>query len=352
MASDQLAIVWKEARMETNEVSELPLNSEDNGLSREVYALLAQANLLRMRGRWEEAVQKCMAALTLAPNHSSAQSLLGDIYENQGRYDDAVQWYHMALDVNPDSPADRIKLDRLIQLREQEPPRSRFQQFSERRILEDVNTGRGWRISPETALRAASLTAALFVIIIVGFAYFTIHRHAALVSLGLASDQQEVEIKPVVVPPSIDFSVTATSRSVHDAAEQVLLDALRASADISSQGIIIYDVQADPRSLTLAISFGVTSGTNGSLSRDNVLRSALRIAQDASALPGGQTATLFTTRCIETSAPGADTSGLSLIFIGNIVPGSLPGNPAAASLTTPQLQALFTNPWWSTSISN
>jgi Flp pilus assembly protein TadD len=79
-------------------------------LPREAYTLLAQANLLRMRGCWEEAVEKCMAALRLAPESASAQSLLGDIYENQGRRDDAIQWYRMALDISPDSPADRLKL--------------------------------------------------------------------------------------------------------------------------------------------------------------------------------------------------------------------------------------------------
>ncbi len=94
------------------------------GLPREIYALLAQANLLRMRGCWEDAVQSCMAALRLSPRSHSAQSLLGDIYENQGRYDDAIQWYRMALDINPDSPADRIKLDRLLHMQEEGPARS------------------------------------------------------------------------------------------------------------------------------------------------------------------------------------------------------------------------------------
>ena len=90
----------------------------DPTLPREAYTLLAQANLLRMRGRWDEAVDKCMAALRLAPQNASAQSLLGDIYENQGRLDDAIQWYRMALDVNPDSPADSLKLDRLLEAKQ------------------------------------------------------------------------------------------------------------------------------------------------------------------------------------------------------------------------------------------
>ena len=78
-----------------------------------------------MRGRWDEAVDNCMAALRLAPQNASAQSLLGDIYENQGRLDDAIQWYRMALDVSPDSPADQLKLDRLLNAKQRVPARRR-----------------------------------------------------------------------------------------------------------------------------------------------------------------------------------------------------------------------------------
>src|SRR5579875_2831472 len=94
---------------------EIPFGPSDREMSRDAYALLAQANLLRMRGCWPEAIEKCMAALKLAPEHPSAQSLLGDIYENQGSLDDAIQWYRMALDVQPDSPADKVKLERLLE---------------------------------------------------------------------------------------------------------------------------------------------------------------------------------------------------------------------------------------------
>ena len=99
---------------------------DSSGLSREVYSLLAQANLLRMRGCWEEAVESCMAALRLTPDSHSAQSLLGDIYENQGRLDDAIQWYRMALDLNPTSTADRMKLERLLSHQSEGGQRSRF----------------------------------------------------------------------------------------------------------------------------------------------------------------------------------------------------------------------------------
>lgn len=77
--------------------------------------LLARANLLRMRGQWDEAVAVCTEALRRAPESATAHSLLGDIYEAQGKLDDALQWYGMAVDLAPNRPADREKLERVTQ---------------------------------------------------------------------------------------------------------------------------------------------------------------------------------------------------------------------------------------------
>jgi Tetratricopeptide repeat len=73
---------------------------------------LMQANLLRMRGRWDEAARQCAEALQREPANASAHSLLGDIYENRGRLEDAIHWYQLALDLNPASVADQAKLAR------------------------------------------------------------------------------------------------------------------------------------------------------------------------------------------------------------------------------------------------
>ncbi len=274
--------------------------SAEAGLPRDVYALLAQANLLRMRGCWEDAVQSCMAALRLSPESSSAQSLLGDIYENQGRHDDAVQWYRMALDVHPDSPADRIKLDRLLRLQDEAPLRpsvaARLPLVPNRHAQREP-----LRLNPETTLRYAALGAALLVLLIVLLAYLSVHRQAALASLGLGSGQ-EVEIKPVIVPSAISSAPTAAASvgGIRDGAEQTLLDALNASSDLKAQGITVSDIEADPRTGSLAITYSA----GGSLSREAVLRAALRVVQAATLAPGGQTATVFTVRCLLPASGG------------------------------------------------
>ncbi len=91
--------------------------------------LLARANLLRMRGQWEEAIAVCTEALRQAPRSPTAHSVIGDIYEAQGKFDDALQWYGMAVDLAPDRTSDREKLERIVavqrtRLREQDSSRA------------------------------------------------------------------------------------------------------------------------------------------------------------------------------------------------------------------------------------
>ena len=82
-----------------------------------VHALLAQANLCRMRRQWDEAMNCCVAVLRAQPANQSAHVLLGDIYRDQGRNEDAIQWYGMAVELRP-NPTDQAKLDQVK--REQE----------------------------------------------------------------------------------------------------------------------------------------------------------------------------------------------------------------------------------------
>ena len=259
---------------------------EDIGLPREAYSLLAQANLLRMRGCWDEAVQNCMSALRLAPDSPSAQSLLGDIYENQGRVDDAIQWYLMALDANPNSPADRLKLSRLLE--RQQAPQQAFEGEGKSvknairtpvsRSLSPLERLRQITRDPETALRYTAMIAAMLVMFTVAFAYGAVHHRAALAALGL-SNATEVQIKPVVVPPSSAPQADAAPSTQRDAAEQTILESLRRDAGLMASGSSVIDVQLDPRANRLTVTFGLKS--DGSLSRAALLHSALQVLQDA-----------------------------------------------------------------------
>ncbi|MBC7526838.1 MAG: tetratricopeptide repeat protein [Chthonomonadaceae bacterium] len=77
-----------------------------------LHARLTHANLSRMRKQWEEAIEDCVLVLQKQPGNATAHSLLGDIYAEQGKIDDAIQWYRMAIELKPNA-SDGMKLHRL-----------------------------------------------------------------------------------------------------------------------------------------------------------------------------------------------------------------------------------------------
>jgi hypothetical protein len=75
--------------------------------------LLARAKLFRVRQQWDEAIAACTDALRRYPLSVTACSLLGEIYEAQGRLEDAAQWYGMALERDPQNNSDRNGWERV-----------------------------------------------------------------------------------------------------------------------------------------------------------------------------------------------------------------------------------------------
>ncbi len=332
-------------------MDDLASSPSRGGISSEVYALLAQANLLRMRGCWEEAIENCMAALRLTPDSHSAQSLLGDIYENLGRYDDAIQWYRMALDLNPHSPADRMKLERLSTLQREGV---RLTLPDEQPVVgpdvpKDIMGGQPsrfrLRLKPEVVLRAAALTAALLVLAVVAAAYVSVHLRSPLAALRLAPNQ---DVKtPLVFLPSAQISPPplVASAEPRDASEQALLDSLRSSPALAAAGVVAYDAQADPRTARFTLTFTISPGVSGGLNHDIVLRDALQLVQAASTAPSAQTTGLFTVRCLMLSPNAGNPAPNSLVFVGDVSRDAIPSSEAGLSAS--DVQALFASPWWS-----
>ena len=321
---------------------------EEAALPRDAYALLAQANLLRMRGHWEEAAQSCMAALRLAPDSSSANSLLGDIYENQGRYDDAAQWYRMALDANPDSPADRLKLGRLLNLNrlrgeQREPaPAAGAGAVPVKAATSQMRSSLP-RLTrdPEAALRYGAIAAALALMLVIAFAYRAAHNAGTLHSLGFGSDAV-VKLPPVVVPPVAGTLPTDPGAvPARDPSEQSVLSLLQASPELSKQSIAVYDVQADPRAGRMTITFSLPSSQE--LTQGEVAHDALRVLQAAGPVQSVET---LTARCL--LAPDTSGSAGTLAFVGDVSRDAVQTSMAAGTdLTDAQAAAVFSNVWWS-----
>lgn len=126
--------------------------------------MLAQANLLRMQAKWEEAENKCIEILRKDPNNYDAHSLLGDIYRDQGRYEDAAQWYQLALDLYPESQKEPEKLAQLRELRTKSQS-----SIEEESSLALDRTQRLIGITPSVWLKGLTVISVVFMVIVVVF---------------------------------------------------------------------------------------------------------------------------------------------------------------------------------------
>jgi hypothetical protein len=81
-----------------------------------MHAELAQANVLRLRGEREAAEKQCLSILKRYPNEPEAHSLLGELSADKGDFPRAIEWFELALDLNPNSAADRARLQELTGL--------------------------------------------------------------------------------------------------------------------------------------------------------------------------------------------------------------------------------------------
>jgi hypothetical protein len=84
------------------------------GIEDDTHRLLAEANLLRIRKQLDEAIALCTRVLRLDPANATAHSLMGDIHRDEGNFREALGWFKLAVQLNPDSHADLKKLDEMI----------------------------------------------------------------------------------------------------------------------------------------------------------------------------------------------------------------------------------------------
>ena len=79
----------------------------------QVTSLLERAYIARKSGDRLGAIALCHEALDLRPTSTSCHSLLGQLYEQGGERELAIEQYEKVMALNPGSIADRVKLDEL-----------------------------------------------------------------------------------------------------------------------------------------------------------------------------------------------------------------------------------------------
>jgi hypothetical protein len=195
------------------------------------YPLLARANLLRMRGRWDEAASLCAEALRLDPKNASAHSLLGDIHENQGNLEEALHWYALALELHPGSEADIAKSARVQELLEARQRRAEWQAVIHR-------TG------PAPGTAALVREAFLRVVLILGAAVCAIIFVTAVIVS--ASDRGRLpEENTAILPPRPP--VRGLPQAPHTARELRIMNDLANLGKAANEHGQITDVLIEPR---------------------------------------------------------------------------------------------------------
>jgi hypothetical protein len=325
------------------------LNDTKSGT--EVYALLAQANLLRIRACWDEAIEKCMQAMRIAPGNFSAHSLLGDIYENKGCFDDAIQWYQMALDINPESTADHLKLTRLLDAKStiaSKNPIANAKPLAPAMSQPLSKTAERFYARPEMFLRIAALLSILLIIIVL---LFGISRHRAAIKESAFSETQQIDSDPLVAPPNNETPGDDQSNSVtmpRDSNDQALLDVLKTAPECTGAGMLLTDVQTDPRQGRVVITM---LASQANINRDSIMRNALHVLQAASRVTDSQTIGNFTVRyLLSTNVPSGSISS-PLVFMADAGRTSIPSAETdVTTLPSSTIEAIYTNPWWSRAI--
>ena len=147
---------------------------------------LAKANLMRMRNDFRKAEEICINILRTYPKSAATHTLLGDIYSDQGRLEQAAHWYELSLDLDPNSWAEKQKLD---DIREQ---------IKER---DHISSAQTLGLDEVGAVRPAWIVLGVASFLFISYGVFYVIRHG---HLGGSNDQPVVKTPINAIPDNVD----------------------------------------------------------------------------------------------------------------------------------------------------
>lgn len=339
--------------------------------ARTVGPLLARANLLRMRGQWDEAVTVCTEALRQSPHSATAHALMGDIYDAQNRPEDAVTWYTMAVELNPNGAVDRAKLERLqtqqaIRLKQAAPPPAAQKEKTIERTIEWFDRAFPPGKSDSIARLLFAMSGGIAFVLILGFVYvyfvLPTRGNRGQAAPTLAAPNAEL-LSPVVMnPPRVRVPnagaspVPVAPRSDQTSAEQSALASAPSPAEIALRGVVeragagVYSVvglQASEATTRVTLDLIAVSATGSpEQMREAVLRASC-VAAAATQQNGHLWMVSVRVHLPQNAAPqtGATNAASPYVFEGDLLPGAVSGvNPLTASAT--QLMPRFAGLRW------
>lgn len=304
--------------------------------------LLAEANLHRIRGEYDAAIDKCTEALQLNPCDPETHSLLGDVYDSRGNLEEAARWYQMAIELRPVCALDEAKLER-VRLRlavSHQDDRSNVTGGLNRTLLGGSKL--------DTAMRYVIIFSAAAVVLLLAIGLFAwlMRQHPPEQSetpiVRPRTESRDGGKQPVETSAA---TVTASEVLVRPAAEQQVLSNLATNPVISNRRLIVEDVNADPRRKTLMVTFRDPTPAH-SLSRLRLLQDASTVA--TAAFAASSDSSTVTIRALANFPGKANAPEPHLVMMCD-VPRRAAGVDATI-LTEAQLTNLFADVWWGAEI--
>jgi len=263
---------------------------EEQGPANDIYLMLVTANVLRLRRQHELAEAQCSEVRRRDPNNAAAHSVLGDIARDRNDLRDAIQWYKMALDLNPGNTADRKKLEAVI-----DRVYSRGKVID--RIRKDVKEKLGStaaQIRAERLPSALSVTLAVMVgvIMLVTLLVLVVGRGGTPAPMPQAAEATAggfaTPPAEALAPKPIDRNPSAVSAASAPKFEEdippleaALLEELRVQARILDPQCQLVGAQIDPRDGMVSVEFSMPRLWSLGNMRGGILRVALPLAMAA-----------------------------------------------------------------------
>lgn len=280
----------------------------------DVSAQIANANVLRMRNQLQEAIDACLAILRRYPNNVTAHSLLGEIYLERDEPDQAIQWFEMALDLDPKNARDQAMLAKA---------KSQLEAANKKQTIEQLE------IQPRS-FTTAYLVGVAALILAVGLAAFFI---GSATSKNRLAQMKPEASEPIQIPagkPAQPLGNPATNTSADGkTSSNTDLTALRAIQASGSRGNLITALLVDPSTETVVLTGTMAEGESADVT-------ALYLTSD-----------IFVGRPETRTATVRLTKDRNLVFVGTVTREAY-DEVQAQSQTQPVealAKVLFPNPW-------
>lgn len=236
-----------------------------------VREVLAEANVLRLRGQWDEAIGKCTRALEMDPQSAEAHSLLGRTYEDKGEVDQAVHWLQMAADLDPADRDVRQRLENLLimqaRLRAREAALRSGPEIWYDRLWHSARFRSfvGYAVVAFLAGALVFIVGALLVLLLKGPRLESRVTPPRAVEQTRAPAPQPAPLEqPASSPTAAGTSSTASQpaqpaapTTVRPFAEEQLLAQIRLYQILTQRGVTVEDVTLDPRRSAATVTFHI-----------------------------------------------------------------------------------------------